>query len=177
MANWMLLPPVSTPIARMMRIAWLRRFWYSLSVRVWAGATVIESPVCTPIGSRFSIEHTMTTLSFLSRTTSSSNSFQPRRLSSIRHEWVGDKKSARESFSVNSASVFTNPPPSPPRVNEGRSTAGRPISWMIFLPSSSEVATKDRALCTPIESMVRLKVSRSSARWMTSGLAPKISTL
>jgi len=29
--------------------------WYSLSVRVWAGATVIESPVCTPIGSKFSI--------------------------------------------------------------------------------------------------------------------------
>ena len=29
--------------------------WYSLSVSVWAGATVIESPVWTPIGSRFSM--------------------------------------------------------------------------------------------------------------------------
>jgi hypothetical protein len=37
--------------------------WYSLSVSVWAGATVIESPVCTPIGSKFSIEQMMTTLS------------------------------------------------------------------------------------------------------------------
>ena len=37
--------------------------WYSLSVNVIAGATVIESPVWTPIGSRFSIEHTMTQLS------------------------------------------------------------------------------------------------------------------
>ncbi len=37
--------------------------WYSLSVRVWAGATVIESPVWTPIGSKFSIEQTMTQLS------------------------------------------------------------------------------------------------------------------
>ena len=42
-----------------------------------AGATVIESPVCTPIGSKFSIEQTITTLSRPSRITSSSNSFQP----------------------------------------------------------------------------------------------------
>ena len=38
--------------------------WYSLSVSVCAGATVIESPVWTPIGSKFSIEQMMTTLSF-----------------------------------------------------------------------------------------------------------------
>ena len=43
--NWMLLPPVSTPISRMMAMAASRIIWYSLSVRVWAGATVIESPV------------------------------------------------------------------------------------------------------------------------------------
>ena len=41
------------------------------------GATVTESPVCTPIGSTFSIEQTITTLSALSRITSSSNSPQP----------------------------------------------------------------------------------------------------
>ena len=35
-------------------------FWYSRSVSVIAGATVMESPVCTPIGSRFSIEQTIT---------------------------------------------------------------------------------------------------------------------
>ena len=40
-----------------------RSRWYSRSVRVSAGATVIESPVCTPMGSRFSIEQTTTTLS------------------------------------------------------------------------------------------------------------------
>ena len=51
--------------------------WYSLSVSVCAGATVIESPVCTPIGSRFSMEQTMTQLSARSRMTSISNSFQP----------------------------------------------------------------------------------------------------
>jgi hypothetical protein len=49
------------------------------SVSVWIGATVIESPVCTPMGSRFSIEQMMTQLSALSRMTSISNSFQPSR--------------------------------------------------------------------------------------------------
>ncbi len=76
-ANWMLQPPVSTPTERMMPIERSRSCWYSRSVRVIAGATVIESPVCTPIGSRFSIEHTITTLSLVSRMTSSSYSFQP----------------------------------------------------------------------------------------------------
>ena len=44
-ANWMLLPPVSTPISRMTFTDRSRIFWYSWSVRVCAGATVIESPV------------------------------------------------------------------------------------------------------------------------------------
>ena len=64
--------------------------WYSLSVRVSAGATVIESPVCTPIGSTFSIEQ-MTTHWFLwSRITSISNSFQPSRHSSTSTSWTGE---------------------------------------------------------------------------------------
>ena len=37
--------------------------WYSLSVNVSAGATVMESPVCTPIGSTFSMEQMMMQLS------------------------------------------------------------------------------------------------------------------
>src|SRR5208283_4783405 len=77
MANWMLEPPVSTPISRMMAMAASRIIWYSRSVRVCAGATVMESPVCTPMGSRFSMEQMITTLSRKSRITSSSNSFQP----------------------------------------------------------------------------------------------------
>ena len=62
-ANWMLQPPVSTPTARTTAIAVSRMCWYSRSVSVMAGATVTESPVCTPIGSMFSIEQTTTTLS------------------------------------------------------------------------------------------------------------------
>ena len=77
-ANWMLQPPVSTPTSRMTPMEMLRSRWYSRSVSVMAGATVIESPVWTPTGSTFSIEQTMTTLSALSRITSSSYSFQPR---------------------------------------------------------------------------------------------------
>src|SRR3989338_4246485 len=44
-ANCIFDPPVSTPISLIMaRLAFLI-FWYSLSLRVWIGATVIESPV------------------------------------------------------------------------------------------------------------------------------------
>ncbi len=64
MANWMLQPPVSTPTSRRIAIPRSRMVWYSRSVSVIAGATVTESPVCTPIGSKFSIEHTTTTLSW-----------------------------------------------------------------------------------------------------------------
>ena len=44
-ANCTLEPPVSTPISRSTAMLALRMIWYSLSVRVSAGATVIESPV------------------------------------------------------------------------------------------------------------------------------------
>ena len=92
-ANWMLQPPVSTPTARMMPMQRSRRCWYSRSVSVMAGATVIESPVCTPIGSRFSMLQTITTLSALSRITSSSYSFQPMIDSSMRTSVVGEAAS------------------------------------------------------------------------------------
>ncbi len=62
-ANCTFDPPVSTPTSRNTAIAALRISWYSLSVRVRAGATVTESPVCTPIGSIFSIEQMMMQLS------------------------------------------------------------------------------------------------------------------
>ncbi len=90
MPNWILEPPVSTPISRMILSEASRRIWYSLSVRVWAGATVMESPVWTPMGSKFSMEQMMTTLSAVSRMTSSSYSFQPMTDSSTRISSVGE---------------------------------------------------------------------------------------
>ena len=90
MPNWMLHPPVATPTARRIFRPRSRMSWYSRSVNVIAGATVMESPVCTPIGSMFSIEQTTTMLSCASRINSSSYSFQPSTLSSISTSCTGD---------------------------------------------------------------------------------------
>ncbi len=89
--NWMLEPPVSTPISRMTANDASRMIWYSLSLSVIAGATVIESPVCTPIGSKFSIEQITTHWSLWSRMTSISYSFQPSRHSSTSTSWTGER--------------------------------------------------------------------------------------
>ncbi len=104
-ANWMFEPPVSTPTSRMMRRASSRISWYSRSVRVWAGATVIESPVCTPIGSKFSIEQMTTKLSARSRITSSSNSFQPSTDSSISTWRAGERSRPRVTTSSKSSTL------------------------------------------------------------------------
>ena len=94
-ANWMFEPPVSTPTSRMIARAALRISWYSRSVRVWAGATVTESPVWMPMGSKFSMEQITTKLSARSRMTSSSYSFQPRTDSSIRISCTGERSRPR----------------------------------------------------------------------------------
>jgi hypothetical protein len=123
-ANWMLQPPVSTPTARMMSMETSRRCWYSRSVSVIAGATVIESPVWTPIGSRFSIEHTTTTLSLRSRISSSSYSFQPRIDSSRSTSVVGLACSPAPAIRRSWVSSRARPEPAPPIVNDGRTTRG-----------------------------------------------------
>ena len=123
-ANWMLQPPVSTPTARITSIEMSRSRWYSRSVSVIAGATVIESPVWTPIGSKFSIEQMTTTLSFLSRISSSSYSFQPRIDSSSSTSVVTLACSPPPPIRRRSASSQAMPPPAPPIVNDGRTTTG-----------------------------------------------------
>ena len=85
-----------------------------------AGATVTESPVCTPIGSMFSIEQTTTTLSLASRMSSSSNSFQPMMLCSSRTSWVGLASRPAPAMRRRSASSRAMPDPRPPRVKDGR---------------------------------------------------------
>ena len=123
-ANWMLQPPVSTPTRRMTWMPMSRIVWYSRSVRVSAGATVIESPVCTPMGSRFSMEQTTTTLSAWSRISSSSYSFHPRIDSSSSTSWTGLYCSPAPAIRRSSASVCAKPDPSPPIVKDGRTTTG-----------------------------------------------------
>ena len=102
-ANWTFEPPVSTPISRSTAIEALRMIWYSRSVSVSAGATVIESPVWTPIGSMFSMEQTMMQLSARSRITSISYSFQPSTDSSISTSVVGEASRPAWTMSKNSA--------------------------------------------------------------------------
>ncbi len=150
--------------------------WYSLSVSVCAGATVIESPVCTPIGSRFSIEHTMMQLSFLSRTTSISNSFQPSSDSSISISRVGERSRPRFTISTNSSLLYAMPPPVPPSVNDGRSTAGKPMVACTSSACSRLCAIPERAEPRPMRVIAALNFSRSSALSIAFFDAPISST-
>ena len=176
-ANWMFEPPVSTPISRMIASEASRRSWYSLSVSVCAGATVMLSPVCTPIGSKFSIEQMMTTLSWRSRITSSSNSFQPAIDSSTRISLIGDAARPAAAKRSYSSSVTAMLPPVPPRVRDGRMMIGSPICALSFMASSIVWAMPLGGTERPMRSMAALKRSRSSAFLMASILAPISSTL
>ena len=91
-----------------------------------AGATVIESPVWTPIGSTFSIEQIIMQLSVLSLTTSISYSFQPATDSSTRISFVGELSIPLEAIFLNSSRVFAIPPPVQPRLKEGLQITGSP---------------------------------------------------
>ena len=148
-----------------------------MSVRVKAGATVIESPVWTPIGSTFSIEQIIIQLSVLSRTTSISYSFQPRRDSSISTSEVGDNFSPFNTISKNSSLLYAMPPPSPPKVKEGLIMAGNPTESRANIASSTFLAILALADSNPILVMLCLNNSLSSALLIESGLAPIISIL
>ena len=115
-ANWMLEPPVSTPTRRMQAKAASRSAWYSTSERVWAGATVMESPVWTPIGSRFSMVQTTTQLSARSRITSSSYSFQPAMDCSMRISLIGLAARPAAAIWRPCSGVWAMPVPVPPRM-------------------------------------------------------------
>ncbi len=139
-ANWTFEPPVSTPISCMTARAASRSRWYSRSVSVRAGATVIESPVWTPIGSMFSMEQMTMKLSAWSRMTSSSNSFQPMTLSSTSTSRVGELKSAHSTFASRSSGCSTMAPPAPPMVKLGLRMTGYPVDSTICRASSTDFA-------------------------------------
>ena len=133
---------------------------------VWAGATVTESPVWTPIGSTFSIEQMITTLSLRSRITSSSNSPQPITDSSTRTWLIGLAARPSETTWRSSVSVSPTPPPWPPIVKAGRTIAGS-----VILPSASAASTSprlstviDQGIRRPASVIVWRNSSRSSAR-------------
>ena len=80
----------------------------------------------------------MMQLSFLSLTTSISNSFHPTKDSSINNSFVGESFRPFMHISSNSFKLYAIPPPVPPKVNEGRMTQGNPISLYISHASSIE---------------------------------------
>ncbi len=124
----------------------------------------------------FSIPHTMMQLSFLSRTTSSSYSFQPRTDWSICTCPIMLARSPRVMISSNSSLLYAMPPPLPPSVNAGRMIAGNPISSRNALASASVVTVLALGIFSPSPSTMSLNACRSSARWITCRFAPIIST-
>ncbi len=175
-ANWMLQPPVSTPTSRSTAMPTSRICWYSRSVSVIAGATVIESPVCTPIGSTFSIEQTTTTLSLRSRISSSSNSFQPNTLCSTSTSCTGLAARPRPAMVRTSSAVCAIPEPSPPMVKDGRITTRLPTVSAKATASSREWQTAEAGTSAPTVRTISLNFCRSSPRWMASMSAPISST-
>ena len=171
-ANCTFEPPVSTPTRRMHAKAASRIIWYSTSLSVCAGATVIESPVCTPIGSRFSIEQMITQLSARSRMTSSSYSFHPAIDRSMRISLTGLASRPYCAIRSNSSGVVAMPVPLPPRMKAGRMTTGRPMRSITSCASSMSWATPLGGTWRPMPCMACLKISRSSAVRMASALAP-----
>ena len=153
-ANWTLAPPVETPTARMTVRAASRSVCSSGSDRVITGATVAESPVCTPMGSMFSIEHTTTALSAPSRITSSSISAQPRTERSTSTWPIGLASSARARRSSSSAGVRAAPPPSPPSVKPGRRITGRPSSAAAARPAAMSLTTRLAGTARPAAAIV-----------------------
>ena len=137
---------------------------------------MIESPVWTPIGSRFSMEQTITALSLRSRITSSSNSFHPYTDSSTRISPTGDVARPLRATSMKCSSSSAMPVPPPPRMNEGRTITGNPISLAIFTASPIDRAYPALGTARPAASIVSLNRPRSSAFSMTSRSAPIIST-
>ena len=123
-ANCTLEPPVSTPTRRRQAKASSRMAWYSTSERVWAGATVIESPVWTPMGSKFSMEQTTTQLSAWSRITSSSYSFHPATDRSTRIWPTGLASRPSAASRAKAWRSGAIPVPLPPRMKLGRTITG-----------------------------------------------------
>ncbi len=118
----------------------------------------------------------MIALSALSRTTSISNSFQPSTDSSMRTSLTGDLLNPFLTISSNSIRLKAMPPPSPPRVKDGRIIAGKPIASRDSSACSKLLTTCERGLSRPILSIALRKSSLSSAFSMALIVAPISST-
>ena len=144
-------------------------------VKVCEGHTTMESPVCIPTGSRFSMLQMVIAVSFESRITSYSISLKPFMLFSISTWCTGESLRAFFIISSNSLSFSANPPPVPPNVNAGRRTTGKPIDLATFSPSSIECAMSDGSTGSLSLSHNSLNSSLSSAISILLLFVPKSS--
>ena len=112
--------------------------------------------MCTPIGSRFSIEQMITQLSALSRMTSSSYSFHPRIDFSMRISEIGLDSRPNAAIVSNSSSVLAMPVPFPPRMYAGRMMTGSSMSSSTRRASSMSWAMPDAGTPSPISCMATL---------------------
>jgi hypothetical protein len=137
----------------------------------------MESPVCTPIGSRFSIEQMITQLSARSRMTSSSYSFQPgdRLLDEDLGDGAGLEADGGQPLEL--LGVDGDAGALAPEDVGGRMMTGRPMtSAMTGGPRRWVWAMPDGGTDRPISIIACLNFSRSSAVAMASALAPMSST-
>ncbi len=153
-----------------------RSRWTTVSGRVWIGATTIESPVCTPIGSRFSIPQIAMVVSAASRMTSNSISAQPSRLRSTRTWPMGLASSPRAIAARACAGPDANPPPPPPRVKAGRMTTGASSSATNVMPASTDSTTADSGTGSPMDWTRARKPPRSSAARTAASGVPSTAT-
>ena len=136
---------------------------------VCCGATVTESPVCTPIGSTFSIEQTITTLSASSRITSSSNSPQPSTDSSSSTWPIGEASMPRATIALELLARARDAAAAPAE-REGGAHDARQAELGAARPtaSSSVVAIALRGIRRPASAIASRNRSRSSARAIAS---------
>merc|ERR1719238_705650 len=158
-AYWMLHSP-TIPKCRTTRNAADLSMWYSSLDSVCDGAMTIESPVCTPNGSKFSMLQTVMQLSSWSRTTSYSTSFQPS-IDFSMSNW-GETAKAFVASVLNSSASWQMPLPKPPRANATRAIKGYPT----FSPAAKASSTVFVAILfaqgSPISKHLFLKISLSS---------------
>ena len=133
---------------------------------------MIESPVCTPIGSKFSTVHIITTLSAWSLNNSNSYSFHPKTAFSTNTSCIGEAFNPFSNAASNSLASCTNPPPVPPKVNDGRITNGNPITCANSFPSKKLFATRLGATAIPIFTINCLNCSLSSAKSIAATSTP-----
>mmetsp|Transcript_57060 Transcript_57060/g.128737 ORF Transcript_57060/g.128737 Transcript_57060/m.128737 type:complete len:205 (+) Transcript_57060:333-947(+) len=113
-------------------------------------------------------------LSLLSRITSYSSSFHPRRHSST--ITCGELTKARVHSSSSSFSLDAKPLPRPPKANAARTSTGYPIRAATFRASSMLLAHADSATFSPRLSTLSLNTSRSSVATMASICVPRTLT-